>query len=210
MSAASVGATDVVPASGSAIPNPSSASSLPEAVLIHEGEEQAPAGQSGSVTIGIKPDLVNDPMLTDAEVEKMKGHFSSLFKYTNRLVARSKEKSEQLKSVMTISAEEHAQAIQNLEEQHSEGLKRLQERHVGEIQKLHDTKNKILKEQKDANQELEKKLKDADRQMVDSMKRIKALSAELQDFKDAAKLIVEMVGPVAGETEGEMTLLQHL
>jgi len=63
-------------------------------------------------------------------------------------VARSKEKSEQLKSVMTISAEEHAHSIQNLEEQHSEGLKKLQERHVGEIQKLHDTKNKILKEQR--------------------------------------------------------------
>ena len=59
----------------------------------------------------------------------------------------------------------------------------------------------------DAHQNLEKKLKDADQQMVDSMKRIKALSAELQDFKDAAKLVVDMVDPVTGEAEGEKTLL---
>ena len=59
----------------------------------------------------------------------------------------------------------------------------------------------------DAHQNLEKKLKDADHQMVDSMKRIKALSAELQDFKDAAKLVVDMVDPVTGEAEGEKTLL---
>jgi len=62
----------------------------------------------------------------------------------------------------------------------------------------------------DAHQNLEKKLKDADHQMVDSMKRIKALSAELQDFKDAAKLVVDMVDPVTGEAEGEKTLLQCL
>ena len=62
----------------------------------------------------------------------------------------------------------------------------------------------------DAHQNLEKKLKDADHQMVDSMKRIKALSAELQDFKDAAKLVVDMVDPITGEAEGEKTLLQRL
>ncbi|KAG2562115.1 hypothetical protein PVAP13_8KG275805 [Panicum virgatum] len=112
--------------------------------------------------------------------------------------------------MMTVSVEEHARAIQKLEGHHLEELKKIQERHVGELQKLRDAKNKILKEQKDAHQILEKKLKDADHQMVDSMKRIKALSAELQDFKDAAKLVVDMVDPVAVEAEGEKTMLQHL
>ena len=51
----------------------------------------------------------------------------------------------------------------------------------------------------DAHQNLEMKLKDADHQMVNSMKWIKALSAELQDFKDVAKLVVDMVDPVTGE-----------
>ena len=59
----------------------------------------------------------------------------------------------------------------------------------------------------DANQELERKLKGADHQLVDSMKWIKALSTELQDFKDAAKLIVDMMDPVTGEAEGKRTLL---
>ena len=37
-------------------------------------------------------------------------------------MARSKEKFEQLKVVMTVSAEEHAQVLQELKEQHAEKL----------------------------------------------------------------------------------------
>lgn len=84
------------------------ASSLPEAILVREGKEEAHLGQRESTTSGVKPELVDDPLLTDADVKKMMLSFSDLFKYTNQLVARSKEKSEQLKAVGTVSAEEHA------------------------------------------------------------------------------------------------------
>jgi len=60
-----------------------------------------------------------------------------------------------------------------------------------------------------ANQDLEKKLKDADRQMVDSVKQIQSSSAELQEFKDAATIIADMVDPVVGESKEQRTLLQH-
>lgn len=58
-------------------------------------------------------------------------------------------------------------------------MKELNEKNAAEIRKLQETKNKALKEQRDAHDKLEKKLKDSDHQMVDSMKRIKSLSAEL-------------------------------
>ena len=32
---------------------------------------------------GVAPELVNDPLLDDAEVKKMKEYFSHLFKYSN-------------------------------------------------------------------------------------------------------------------------------
>jgi len=50
-----------------------------------------------------------------------------------QLVSLSKEKSEQLKTVTTISAEEHAEELRNI-----------QEWHVGELQKLCGTKNMAL------------------------------------------------------------------
>lgn len=100
-----------------------------------------------------------------------------------------------------VSAEEHARVVQGLKDQHAEELRKIQGQHVEELQKLRDTKNKLLKEQKDASQDLAMKLEHADRQMVESMRQIKSLAAELQDFKDAAKLIVHMVGPVEGEAE---------
>ena len=40
-------------------PNPSSASSLPEATLVQEEEEQPHEGQRGSATSGVKPDFVD-------------------------------------------------------------------------------------------------------------------------------------------------------
>ena len=82
-SAASVETTDAAPIGGGVVPSPSSASSLPEAVLAHDGEEQALEGRQESATSGIKPELVDDPLLTDAEVKKMKEYFSGLFKDTN-------------------------------------------------------------------------------------------------------------------------------
>jgi hypothetical protein len=60
-----------------------------------------------------------------------------------------------------------------------------------------------------ANQDLEKKLKDADSQMVDPVKQIQSSSAELQEFKDAAMIIADMVDPVVGESKEQRTLLQH-
>ena len=68
--------------------------------------------------------------------------------FVQQLMARSKEKSEQLKSVTSVSTEEHARVVRELKEQHAEELRNIQERHVGELQKLRDTKNKVLKEQK--------------------------------------------------------------
>ena len=62
----------------------------------------------------------------------------------------------------------------------------------------------------DDNERLKKKLKDADSQMVDSMKRIKDLSAVLQHFKEASKLLVDLVDPAAGEAAEEKTLLSRL
>ena len=82
-SAASVGTTDATPTSGGVVPDPSSTLSLPEAVLVHYGEKQARTGQWESATSGVKPELVDDPLLTDAEVKKMKEYFSGLFKDTN-------------------------------------------------------------------------------------------------------------------------------
>jgi len=41
--------------------------------------------------------------------------------------------------------------------------------------------------------------------MVDSMKQIQDMTAELQSFKDAAKLVVDLVDLVAGRTaEGKL------
>ena len=64
------------------------------------------------------------------------------------LVAKSKEKFKQLKSVMAISADEHARVVRELKEQHEEDLKKIQEQHVGELQKLRDTKNKFISSRK--------------------------------------------------------------
>ena len=132
-------------------------------------------------------------------------------------MARSKEKSKQLKLTATISVKEHARVV-----------KELNVKNAVEIQKLQEAKSKALNEQRgimltilllhlsswravanlfcsdvelkvvlkakegfisdrmldvyrytDAHDKLEKKLKDFDNQMVDSMKRIKSLSAEL-------------------------------
>ena len=74
-SAASVGTTDATPTNGGVVPDPSSTLSLPEAVLVHYGEKQARTGQWESATSGVKPELVDDPLLTDAEVRKMKEYF---------------------------------------------------------------------------------------------------------------------------------------
>jgi len=82
-SAASVGTTDATPTSGGVVLDPSSTLSLPEAVLVHYGEKQARTGQWESATSGVKSELVDDPLLTDAEVKKMKEYFSGLFKDTN-------------------------------------------------------------------------------------------------------------------------------
>ncbi|KAG2589447.1 hypothetical protein PVAP13_5NG017500 [Panicum virgatum] len=46
--------------------------------------------------------------------------------------------------------------------------------------------------------------------MVDSMKRIKDLSAELQDFKEASKLLIDLVDPVVVEATEERSLLSRL
>lgn len=123
MSAASVGTTDATPTSGGVVLDPSSTLSLPEAVLVHYGEKQARTGQWESATSGVKSKLVDDPLLTDAEVKKMKEYFSGLFKDTNQLMARSKEKSEQLKSVTSVSTEEHSRVVRELKEQHAEELR---------------------------------------------------------------------------------------
>lgn len=134
------------------------------------GGSASPIPSTAGVTEsdGPAPELLDDPLIDEAEVKKMKEYFSHLFKYSNQLVARSKEKSKQLMSTATISVEEHARVV-----------KELNEKNAAEIRKLQETKNKALKEQRDAHDKLEKKLKDSDHQMVDSMKRIKSLSAEL-------------------------------
>jgi len=129
----------------------------------------------------------------------MKEYFSHLFKYSNQLVARSKEKSERLKLSSSISSEEHARVVEGMNQNHSAEIKRIQE-----------AKNKAMKELRDANEKLEKKLKDADSQMVDSMMRIKDLSAELQDFKEASKLLIDLVDPVVVEATEERSLLSRL
>ena len=42
------------------------------------------------------------------------------------------------------------------------------------------------------------------------MKQIQTLAAELEGFKNAAKLIIDMVDPVEGEAVEQKSLLQHL
>ena len=43
--------------------------------------------------------------------------------FVQQLMARSKEKSEQLKSVTSVSTEEHARVVRELKEQHAEELR---------------------------------------------------------------------------------------
>ena len=54
-----------------------------------------------------------------------------------QLVARSKEKTERLKSSSSISAEEHARVVQEMTE-----------KHAAEVKKLQEAKNRALKEQR--------------------------------------------------------------
>jgi len=48
-------------------------------------------------------------------------------------MVRSKEKSEQLKSVTSVSTEENTRVVRELKEQHAEELRNVQEWHVGEL-----------------------------------------------------------------------------
>ena len=63
-----------------------------------------------------------------------------------------------------------------------------------------------------ANEKLEKKLKDADLQMVESMKKIQELPAEVKDLRkirDAAGSMIDLVDPVAEDSAVERSLLQE-
>lgn len=62
------------------MPAPSFAAIMPEAIVVDEGEDKT--SQQESATSGVKLELVDDPLLADVEVKKMK-EFSHLFKYAN-------------------------------------------------------------------------------------------------------------------------------
>jgi hypothetical protein len=80
----------------------SSASPLPEAIMIHDGTELGAVQQQGVPVNPVKPELVDDPLLTPAEVMKMKAQCVfiammypvCLYVYLQSWVERSREKFE--------------------------------------------------------------------------------------------------------------------
>ena len=47
------------------------------------GTSPSPSNVGVKEVAGVAPELLNDPLLDDAEVKKMKEYFSHLFKYSN-------------------------------------------------------------------------------------------------------------------------------
>jgi len=77
LSSAAIGITVIVVAEGVRTTDPSSCFDLPEATFVQDEEDQA--HQHGSVTSSIKPDLANDPMLSEAGLVKMKDRFCRMY-----------------------------------------------------------------------------------------------------------------------------------